>query len=189
MDLLRRSAVFHYLGSAFAVLLFNGLAPLGVTAPRSWSTALVFALWRRLWRTLTRLDAEGHRTITAWGAMLAAMNVCLYLAITRVPPGTVAAIEFLSVIVLAALGARTARNLMALVAAARMARSTYALLALLPVAATVIGIVVCRRLPSLPLLAELALVVLSVALHRELRPPIAAAKTTPSQGGKTKCDT
>jgi len=42
------------------------------------------------------------------------MNCCFYLAIDRLPLGTVAAIEFLPVIVLAALGARTARNLAAL---------------------------------------------------------------------------
>ena len=35
------------------------------------------------------------------------MNCCFYLAIDRLPLGTVAAIEFLPVIVLAALGART----------------------------------------------------------------------------------
>ncbi|WP_327109225.1 EamA family transporter [Nonomuraea glycinis] len=111
------SAVFHYLGPAFAVLLFARLAPLGVASLRIWSAALVFALWRRPWRTLARLDAEGRRTIIAWGAVLAAMNVCFYVAIARVPLGTVAAIEFLPVIVLAAFGARTARNLVALVAA------------------------------------------------------------------------
>jgi inner membrane transporter RhtA len=42
------------------------------------------------------------------------MNCCFYLAIARLPLGTVAAIEFLPVIVLAALGARTPRNIGAL---------------------------------------------------------------------------
>ncbi|ACZ88437.1 EamA family transporter [Streptosporangium roseum] len=286
------SAVFHYLGPAFAVLLFARLAPLGVAALRIWSAALVFALWRRPWRTFARLDAEGRRTIIAWGVVLAAMNVCFYLAIARVPLGTVAAIEFLPVIVLAALGARTARNLVALVAAvggvyvltgirpagdplglvfafanavlfaayivlahrtarrlrdvsgidglaaamlvacvfvtptgiwqaapavidpvtlaagigvgicssvipyvcdqlamARMARSTYALLvALLPATATVIGIVVLRQFPSLAELAGVGLVVLSVALHRELRTPPTEEKVTLPQEGKTECD-
>ncbi|MEQ4725377.1 EamA family transporter [Nonomuraea sp. B19D2] len=111
------SAVFHYLGPAFAVLLFTRLAPLGVAALRIWSAALVFALWRRPWRVLAGLDAEGRRTVIAWGAVLAAMNVCFYLAIDRVPLGTVAAIEFLPVIGLAAFGARTIRNLVALVSA------------------------------------------------------------------------
>ena len=42
------------------------------------------------------------------------MNCCFYLAIDALPLGTVAAIEFLPVIVLAALGARSARNGLAL---------------------------------------------------------------------------
>ena len=45
------------------------------------------------------------------------MNCCFYLAIDRLPLATVAAIEFLPVIVLAALGARTRRNALALAAA------------------------------------------------------------------------
>jgi inner membrane transporter RhtA len=46
--------------------------------------------------------------------VLAVMNCCFYLAIDRLPLGTVAAIEFLPVIALAALGARTGRNVAAL---------------------------------------------------------------------------
>ena len=42
------------------------------------------------------------------------MNCCFYLAISRLPLSTVAAIEFLPVIALAALGARSARNALAL---------------------------------------------------------------------------
>jgi inner membrane transporter RhtA len=42
------------------------------------------------------------------------MNCCFYEAIDRLPLGTVAAIEFLPVIALAAIGARVARNLAAL---------------------------------------------------------------------------
>ena len=45
------------------------------------------------------------------------MNSCFYLAIDRLPLGTVAAIEFLPVIVLAAVAARTRRNVLALVLA------------------------------------------------------------------------
>jgi inner membrane transporter RhtA len=111
------SATFHYLGPAFAVLLFARIEPLGVAGLRIWSAALVFALWRRPWRAFARLDADGRRTVLAWGAVLAAMNAVFYLAIDRLPLGTVAAIEFLPVIVLAALGVRSARNLGALAAA------------------------------------------------------------------------
>nr|WP_246221473.1 EamA family transporter [Phytoactinopolyspora mesophila] len=45
------------------------------------------------------------------------MNSCFYLALDRLPLGTVAAIEFLPVIVLAAVAARTPRNAVALLAA------------------------------------------------------------------------
>jgi inner membrane transporter RhtA len=111
------SAVFHYLGPAFAVLLFALVAPLGLAWLRIASAALVFALWRRPWRTLAALEASGRRLVVAMGTVLAVMNVCFYVSIDRLPLGTVAAIEFLPVILLAALGARTARNGAALVLA------------------------------------------------------------------------
>ncbi len=111
------SAVFHYLGPAFAVLLFARVDVLGVAWLRIASAAVVFALWRRPWRKLARLDREARRLLLAWGAVLAVMNACFYLAIDRLPLGTVAAIEFLPVIALAALGARTPRNGLALVLA------------------------------------------------------------------------
>jgi inner membrane transporter RhtA len=112
------SAVFHYLGPAFAVLLFARVDVLGVAWLRIASAALVFAAWRRPWRIVRRLDREGRRLLVAWGVVLAAMNCCFYLAIDRLPLGTVAAIEFLPVVALAALGARTPRNALALALAA-----------------------------------------------------------------------
>jgi inner membrane transporter RhtA len=111
------SAVFHYLGPAFAVLLFARVDPLGVGWLRIASAALVFAAWRRPWRVWARLDRATRRLLLAWGAVLAVMNSCFYLAIAVLPLGTVAAIEFLPVIALAALAARTRRNALALVAA------------------------------------------------------------------------
>jgi inner membrane transporter RhtA len=111
------SAVFHYLGPAFAVLLFARVDVLGVAWLRIASAALVFALWRRPWRSFAALDRDGRRLLIAWGVVLAVMNCSFYLAIDRLPLGTVAAIEFLPVIVLAALGARTPRNAGALLLA------------------------------------------------------------------------
>src|SRR5215213_11094470 len=105
------SAVFHYLGPAFAVLLFARVGPLGTAWLRIAAAAVVLAAWRRPWRLLR------DRTLIALGAVLAVMNCCFYLAIDRLPLGTVAAIEFLPVIVLAAIGARTPRNGAALVLA------------------------------------------------------------------------
>jgi inner membrane transporter RhtA len=108
------SAVFHYLGPAFAVLLFARVAPLGVAWLRIASAAIVFALWRRPWRALRGADRATVLLIAALGAVLAVMNSCFYEAIARLPLGTVSAIEFLPVIVLAAIGVRSPRNGLAL---------------------------------------------------------------------------
>jgi inner membrane transporter RhtA len=108
------SAVFHYLGPSFAVLLFARVPVLGVAWLRIVSAALIFAAWRRPWRALRGLDRGGRWLLVAWGAVLAVMNACFYTAISRLPLGTVAAIEFLPVTALAVAGARTPRNLVAL---------------------------------------------------------------------------
>lgn len=108
------SALFHYLGPSFAVLLFVRVPVLGVAWLRIAAAAAVFACWRRPWRVLRTPEPGARRLLVAWGATLAVMNCCFYEAIDRLPLGTVAAIEFLPVIALAALGARTARNAAAL---------------------------------------------------------------------------
>src|SRR5437588_1289762 len=108
------SAVFHYLGPAFAVLLFAQIAPLGVAWLRIASAAAVFALWRSPWRYWRTLDASVRRTVIWLGIVLAAMNASFYLAIDRLPLSTVGAIEFLGPIALAAAGMRTRRNFLAL---------------------------------------------------------------------------
>lgn len=112
------SAVFHYLGPAFAVLLFSQVGVLGVAWLRIASAAVVFALWRRPWRLFVASSWPERRTLVALGIVLATMNACFYLAIARIPLGTVGAIEFLGPITLAALGTRTRRNILALLLAA-----------------------------------------------------------------------
>ena len=111
------SAVFHYLGPAFAVLLFVRVEPLGVAWLRIATAAAVFAMWRRPWRRWRGLDRPTRRLLVAWAAVLAVMNSVFYLALDRLPLGTVAAIEFLPVIVLAAVAARTPRNVAAVASA------------------------------------------------------------------------
>jgi inner membrane transporter RhtA len=112
------SALFHYLGPAFAVLLFVRVEPLGVAWFRIASAALVFALWRRPWRRLSNAGRTTRSTVVLLGLVFATMNVCFYVSIDRLPLGTVAAIEFLPVVALAAVGARTTRNVLALALAA-----------------------------------------------------------------------
>lgn len=108
------SAVFHYLGPSFAVLLFARVSVLGVTWLRIVTAAVVFALWRRPWRAALRLDRNRRWVLAALGGVLAAMNTLFYLAVDRLPLATVGAIEFLGIVLLAALGARSRRNSAAL---------------------------------------------------------------------------
>jgi inner membrane transporter RhtA len=96
------------------VLLFARVDVLGVAWMRIAAAALVFVIWRRPWRILRQLDRPGMKLLLSWGAVLAVMNCSFYLAIDRLPLATVAAIEFLPVVALAALGARTPRNFLAL---------------------------------------------------------------------------
>jgi len=112
------SALFHYLGPSFAVLLFSRVGVLGVVWLRIASAAAVFAVWRRPWQFLRRLSVSHRLTIISLGVVLAAMNTVFYEAIARLPLGTVGAIEFLGPIALAVAGMRTPRNFAALALAA-----------------------------------------------------------------------
>ncbi|MHA6694401.1 EamA family transporter [Homoserinimonas sp. A520] len=108
------SATFHYLGPAFAVLLFVSIDVMGVAWLRIASAALIFALWRRPWRVWASSNWQQRRLLVALGVVLGAMNGVFYLAIERLPLGTVGAIEFLGPIFLAAVGIRSLRNVAAL---------------------------------------------------------------------------
>lgn len=272
------SAVFHYLGPSFAVLLFARVDVLGVAWMRIASAAVVMGLWRRPWRRFLALDRGGQALIVGLGAVFAVMNACFYISIDRLPLATVAAIEFVGPVALALIGARSARNWLAVAAAAtgvyllthvhfggqpigiafalanaalftlyivlahrvarssamtgidglaaammfalvfvfpigfsgamhafadpvaigagigvgisssvipyvfdqlamaRLARATYALfVSLLPACAVVIGVVVLSQLPSALDLVGILLVMVGVAIHREVRAPQPAA--------------
>src|SRR5213592_63892 len=85
------SAVFHYLGPAFAVLLFARVDVLGVAWLRIAAAAVLFAAWRRPWLAVRRRIVSTRRLLLAWRAVLAVMYCCFYLDIDRPPLGTVAA--------------------------------------------------------------------------------------------------
>jgi inner membrane transporter RhtA len=118
LSLFAVSAVFHYLGPSLAVLLFARLDVPGVAWLRIASAAVLLALWQRPWRLLRPGPARGPRTswrtIVVLGVVLALMNSAFYLAVARLPLATVGAIEFGGTVLLAALGARTVRNAVAL---------------------------------------------------------------------------
>ena len=108
------SAVFHYLGPAFAVLLFARVDVLGVAWLRIASAALIFAALAAAVAGLRGARSRRQRAADRVGRGARGDELLLLPAIDRLPLGTVAAIEFLPVIVLAALGARTRRNACAL---------------------------------------------------------------------------
>jgi inner membrane transporter RhtA len=108
------SAVFHYLGPSFAVLLFSHVGVLGVAWLRIASAAAIFAVWRRPWRILIHADRRSRILILGLGVTLALMNSAFYLAIDHMPLATVAAIEFVATIAIALIGVRTLRNVVAL---------------------------------------------------------------------------
>jgi inner membrane transporter RhtA len=104
------SAIFHYMGPAFAVLLFTHIAPTGVAWLRIASAAFIFAIWKHPWKAFKQLNAADQLNVLTLGLTLAAMNTVFYLALDGLPLATVAGIEFLGPIGLAAAGARNARN-------------------------------------------------------------------------------
>jgi inner membrane transporter RhtA len=112
------SAIFHYLGPAFAVLLFPAVGVLGVAWMRIASAALIFAPFTRPARTIKLADRRTRLLLAALGVTLAAMNLSFYLALDRLPMSLVAAMEFLSTILVALYGLRSGRNLLALALAA-----------------------------------------------------------------------
>ena len=112
------SAIFHYLGPAFAVLLFPAVGVFGVAWVRIASAALIFAPFTRPARTIKLAGRRTRLLLVALGVTLAAMNLSFYLALDRLPMSLVAAMEFLSTILIALYGLRSGRNLLALALAA-----------------------------------------------------------------------
>jgi inner membrane transporter RhtA len=108
------SAVFHYLGPSFAVLLFPSIGVLGVAWLRIGSAAAVFLPVAKPWRLIATSRAHERWLLAALGACLAAMNCSFYLALARLPISVVASIEFVGTIAIALYGVRTRRNLAAL---------------------------------------------------------------------------
>jgi inner membrane transporter RhtA len=108
------SAVFHYLGPSFAVLLFPAVGVLGVAWMRIASAAVIFAPWTKPWRTFEQADPRTRFLLIGLGACLAIMNTSFYLALDRLPMSLVAAMEFVGTVGVALYGLRTARNFAAL---------------------------------------------------------------------------
>ena len=111
------SAVFHYLGPSFAVLLFPAIGVLGTAWLRIAAASLLLAPATRPWRRLRQARPAERAMLLAHGVCLAGMNCSFYLALDRLPMSLVAAIEFLGPICLALYGLRSRRNVAALLLA------------------------------------------------------------------------
>jgi inner membrane transporter RhtA len=111
------SAIFHYLGPSFAVLLFPSVGTLGVAWMRIATAAGCFAAWSNPIKVWQGLDSRSRRLVAALGVCLGAMNCSFYLALERLPMSLVAAIEFVGTIGIALYGLRSGRNLGALLLA------------------------------------------------------------------------
>ena len=109
-------AMSQYLGAAVAANLFDELTPSGVALLRVLGAAVIIVTLRRSWRR--RWQARELARAAAFGVSLAAMNLCFYLAMDRLPLGNAVAIEFTGPVAVAALGARTLRSVGALLLAA-----------------------------------------------------------------------
>ncbi len=111
------SAIFHYLGPSFAVLLFPAVGVLGVAWFRIASAALIFAPFTKPWKTIREADSHSRLLLIGLGVCLAVMNTSFYLALDRLPMSLVAAMEFIGTIGVALYGLRTGRNVLALMLA------------------------------------------------------------------------
>ncbi len=89
------------IGSALAKSLFSELGPWGVVSLRvSFSTLILFAVWRLKWNDNVR---QNWPLIVAFGVVFALMNACFYGAIARIPLGIAISVEFTGPLALAVL--------------------------------------------------------------------------------------
>lgn len=101
-------AVSQYLGAALAVALFDRLGPVPVAWLRVAFSGVLLTAWRRPrpWQW-SRSRAVA---VALFGVALAAMNLCFYLAVERLPLGSAVAVEFTGPVAVAAYGARSRRG-------------------------------------------------------------------------------
>ena len=97
-------AVSMHLGSAIATGLFDRVGPVGALWLRcALAAVLLVAVTGR--RAL-RLERAHWRPVAVLGAVLAAMNVCFFEAIARIPLGVASTIEFTGPLAVAIAGSR-----------------------------------------------------------------------------------
>lgn len=110
------SGISQYTGSVVAVNLFDDVRPATVALFRVMSAAAVVLAVS--WRSQRRWDRASLVGAAVFGIATAAMNLCFYLAIDRLPLGKSVVLEFIGPVAVAAAFTRTRRNTVALLLAA-----------------------------------------------------------------------
>lgn len=90
-------------GAAFAKQLFAVAGSAGTVTLRLVMAALILVV---IWRPSLRLDRRTLLTVVVYGGVLAAMNLCFYAALARIPLGAAVTIEFLGPLAVAVAGSR-----------------------------------------------------------------------------------
>jgi inner membrane transporter RhtA len=104
MGLVLTAILSVQLGSAAATTLFDDLGPTGTVLYRLLFAALVLMVF---WRPTVRgLSGESWRLVLAFGFALAAMNLCFYLSLDRIPLGIAVTFEFIGPLGVALIGSR-----------------------------------------------------------------------------------
>ncbi|MFC1408769.1 DMT family transporter [Streptacidiphilus sp. N1-12] len=91
------------MGSALAKHLFSEVGSFGTVALRLFFAAVVLML---LWRPSLRLNRSTWTVVLGYGVTLGVMNLCFYLALSRLPLGIAVTIEFLGPLAVALAGSR-----------------------------------------------------------------------------------
>jgi inner membrane transporter RhtA len=91
------------IGAALAKQLFGAVGSAGTVALRLFFAAVVLLV---IWRPSFRLGRPAWTVIIGYGLVLAAMNLCFYLALARIPLGVAVTIEFLGPLAVALAGSR-----------------------------------------------------------------------------------
>lgn len=108
--LLLMSITSTQLGAAIAKNLFDALSPAGTVLLRIGFAALFLLL---LWRPkLTAHSKSAYFTALLFGISLAAMNLCYYLALDRLPMGIAVTLEFVGPLGVAVAGSRRLLDLL-----------------------------------------------------------------------------
>ena len=109
------SGFTQYYGAALAVQLFARIPALDVAWWRIAFSAVVLLAWQRPWRI--RWRRRDLLAAMGFGVVLAAMNLCFYLAIAHLPLGNAVAMEFLGPVAVAAITGRSWRDRIGIVLA------------------------------------------------------------------------